>query len=262
MATMVERRTNDFSLAHFENMIYPDHLHPQLEVIVPQTGSMLVRVDGKTHALSTGQALMVFPNHLHSYVESDVCRGLMLIFLPSVLPDLGVDWQSVCPAEPVITSLCDDARYAAQRLGAMLPTNELGRERQALVHLLVAGLLRDLPLVDSASPVKGDLLFSALSFMAENYRGDLSLKQVARRTGCNEYYLSHLFNAQLGMGFRQYVNLLRLDDAVRMIGQKGMTMQEIADRCGFASLRSFDRAFKDATNLSPSEYRKASLLKK
>ena len=255
MRTMVERRESGFSLARFQTMIYPDHLHPQMEVVVPECGRMKVQVDGEVHDLCAGQALMVFPNRLHSYVEDEDCRGLMLIFSTSLLPDLGVDWQGMRPADPVITELCEDARYAAGRLSAMIPGNELTREKRALVHLLVCGLLRDLPLEAAGRPLEGDLLFNALSYMAENYRGEISLKQAARHIGCNEYYLSHLFNAQLGMGFRQYVSLLRLDEAVRMLPQKELSMQQIADQCGFASLRSFDRVFKARYHCSPSRYR-------
>ena len=138
----------------------------------------------------------------------------------------------------------------------MNPTNDLSREKMALLHLLVEGLLRNLLLTAADKPVEGDLLFSALSCIAEGYQEDISLKQIARQIGCNEYYLSHLFNAQLGIGFRQYVNLLRLDEAGRLLAQKSLTMQNVADQSGFSSLRSFDRTFKARHGCSPSEYRK------
>ena len=219
MRTMIERRTSVFSLSRFDGMLYPDHLHPQLEIIIPAAGRMTVKVDSQSYLLQAGEALVVFPNHLHSYVETWDCYGLMLIFSPAILPDLGIDWQATHPTNPIIAPLCQDAQYAAARLSFMNPTNDLSREKMALLHLLVEGLLRNLLLTAADKPVEGDLLFSALSCIAEGYQEDISLKQIARQIGCNEYYLSHLFNAQLGIGFRQYVNLLRLDEAGRLLAQ-------------------------------------------
>ena len=47
--------------------------------------------------------------------------------------------------------------------------------------------------------------------------------------------------------------------ARRYLSETGMTIAEISDKLGFSSQRYFSTAFKRATGLSPSEFRKSNI---
>lgn len=62
-----------------------------------------------------------------------------------------------------------------------------------------------------------------------------------------------------GLGIGEYILKVRIDMARRYLSETGMTIAEISDKLGFSSQRYFSTAFKRATGLSPSEFRKSSI---
>ena len=254
----VEHRPDDFSMAVFRSMVFPDHLHTQIEIVLPTAGRLPCRVDGEEMTVGPGKALVVLPNRVHGYPHENGAEGLMLIFSAELLPDMGVNWASARPASARVWPLDGDAAYGAGRLWeiALRGEGRQSREVMALLHLLAAGLLKDMELRPADGPQVGDILYRALAYVSANYRGEVSLKKAAKAAGANEYYLSHLFNQRLRMDFRQYVNLLRLDKAKQYLTQKNLPVEEVAYLCGFSSLRSFDRVFRLFYGCTPREYRK------
>ena len=47
-----------------------------------------------------------------------------------------------------------------------------------------------------------------------------------------------------------------MDKARLLLRQKALPVEEIAFRCGFSNLRSFDRVFRQINGCTPREYRK------
>ncbi|WIT14318.1 AraC family transcriptional regulator [Paucibacter sediminis] len=92
---------------------------------------------------------------------------------------------------------------------------------------------------------------------------DLSLASLATRLGLPEYRLRRLINQQLGhRNFNAFVNGLRLEAASAALADPACREQpvlSIALEAGFQSIGPFNRAFKAATGLTPSEFRRQRL---
>ena len=61
------------------------------------------------------------------------------------------------------------------------------------------------------------------------------------------------------MGFRAYLNALRIDRARRYLRMTSRPIEEIAAACGFANLRTFDRVFVERCGCTPRDFRKSVL---
>jgi AraC-like DNA-binding protein len=93
------------------------------------------------------------------------------------------------------------------------------------------------------------------------YRQDrLSLSVLAGRLGIPEYRLRRLINRQLGhRNFSSFVNGYRLAEARAALAdplQAEVPILTIALDTGFQSLAPFNRAFKAAAGMTPSQYRR------
>jgi len=92
---------------------------------------------------------------------------------------------------------------------------------------------------------------------------DLSLASLAARLGLPEYRLRRLINQQLGhRNFNAFVNGLRIEAASAALADPACREQpvlSIALEAGFQSIGPFNRAFKAATGLTPSEFRRQRL---
>ena len=88
---------------------------------------------------------------------------------------------------------------------------------------------------------------------------DLSFPAFAARMAAPEAEVRRLINQRLGHGhFRSFVNAYRVDEARRLLAHPATAerkMVAIAFDVGFASLASFNRAFKLAEGRAPSEFR-------
>lgn len=84
----------------------------------------------------------------------------------------------------------------------------------------------------------------------------ITLEKTARIIRTNRTYLSEYFNRIEGKSFNDYVNLLRLQEAILLLEtQPNMTLDEIAHVSGFNSSSTFRRAFFKRHGMTPSSYR-------
>jgi AraC-like DNA-binding protein len=86
---------------------------------------------------------------------------------------------------------------------------------------------------------------------------ELTLADLSGRLGVHSNYLSQVINEMEGVNFYDYINSLRVEEFKRLAllpeNQK-YTLLALAFECGFNSKSAFNRCFKKATDLSPSEY--------
>lgn len=86
---------------------------------------------------------------------------------------------------------------------------------------------------------------------------ELTLSEVAQKIPIHPNVLSQVINTAEEKNFYDYINLQRVEEFQRIIflpQNKEYTLLALAFECGFNSKTSFNRNFKKATNLSPSEY--------
>jgi AraC-like DNA-binding protein len=92
-------------------------------------------------------------------------------------------------------------------------------------------------------------------------REGLTISDLAEAAGLPEHRLRHLINGQLGFrNFPSFVNTRRIEAAKQRLvdpAQSRTTVAAIAFDLGFGSLGPFNRAFKEATGVTPTEFRRA-----
>lgn len=86
---------------------------------------------------------------------------------------------------------------------------------------------------------------------------ELTLTDLSSRLGVHSNYLSQVINEMEGVNFYDYINALRVNEFKKLVllpeNQK-YTLLALAFECGFNSKSAFNRFFKKATDLSPSDY--------
>ena len=95
------------------------------------------------------------------------------------------------------------------------------------------------------------------NYITNNLRAPaLGLSSVAEKFNLSENYLSAFFKEQEGEDLASYILRIRMETATRLIDEnRGMSIDDVAKACGYASASSFRRAFKRQYGLSPSEYK-------
>lgn len=84
----------------------------------------------------------------------------------------------------------------------------------------------------------------------------LSLMELTRMLGATWNDLSYAINHYLGKNFTDFINELRIAEAVRLLrasGGEDIKVADLAWQAGFADRTTFCRACKKITGLSPTE---------
>ena len=87
---------------------------------------------------------------------------------------------------------------------------------------------------------------------------DLNIWDVCVAVYSNRTYVSHLINAEFNMNFNGFVNQHRVNEAKGLLKKQecsDLSLHAIADKSGFNSLASFNRAFSKYTQISPGKFR-------
>lgn len=98
-------------------------------------------------------------------------------------------------------------------------------------------------------------------YLRENaQRPDLRIAELSEKFFLSQTHLRRLFAAELGLSPSAYLAGLRLENARRLLlTRPDLSVQEIADACGYSSVYYFSSAFRKANGLSPGAFRKNSL---
>lgn len=89
----------------------------------------------------------------------------------------------------------------------------------------------------------------------------LSVAGLAAKVGVAEHQLRRLINGELGFrNFSAFLNSYRIEDAKKALADPAQARRQvlqIALDVGFGSIAPFNRAFKEATGVTPTEYRRS-----
>jgi two-component system response regulator YesN len=94
----------------------------------------------------------------------------------------------------------------------------------------------------------------------EKYVRDRALKEInlteaARVAGLETKYFSAFFRAKVGVRFRDWIQMLRIETAKRVMREQYARIPRIAFSAGFRDIRSFERAFKRVVGVTPTQWR-------
>jgi len=101
-----------------------------------------------------------------------------------------------------------------------------------------------------------EAVLQALALMEASVEEPLDRATLARRTGVSVRQLERLFARALGTGMAAQYRRIRLDRAVSLLRETGLSVTQIAMACGFVSPSHFSRSFKAAFGFSPEHFRR------
>lgn len=211
-------------------------------------------------------------------VSNILTNGLLALDV-ALLGVFGARQQNVFAAQPWIdpssaarTSLKSDDRVGHSSLSPQLAT-DYASGIPAAIH---ADITQEeasgpAPIGQAGKYAKSALPPSVAAEMAERLERlvtddkpylecDLTLSDLAEAIGITSHQLSQVLSTQLGLSFFEYINGLRVEAVKATLSRPqsvGRPLLEIALECGFGSKSAFNEAFKRATGMSPSEYRRA-----
>lgn len=250
-----ENRENAFVVFRLNRKGFPAHVHSDLELTVCIEEGLQASCDFQTRTLRPGDAMLAFPYDVHAYQPTACGAGISMIVNPDVVPrflsrlNSGRYENFVLNQDPALISVAK-ALYAEAK-GQHCTDVMVG-----YLYILLGLVFRELPRRAAADPITSrDSFAQILAYLSEHFTEPISLTELAEKFGVNHSHLSRTFSAKLSCGYLDYLHQLRVERAKNLLAQTQDKVSDIAFQCGFSDQRSFNRVFRQLTQLTPREYR-------
>lgn len=167
---------------------------------------------------------------------------------------------------PLISLMCGSVLTSilrvAQKLGLELETAQLSAAAEIsdldVFQKSAADLITQVCRAagDKRSLLTNTLYTRLIDFITANYtRSDFSLNLLSSEMGVSMSKVNTMLKENLGCGFTQYVTLLRMKEAKRLLRETEDRVQDIVQSVGYIDVSSFTRKFKLQEGISPGQYR-------
>ena len=100
-----------------------------------------------------------------------------------------------------------------------------------------------------------EIIKKAILYISEHFNGSLTLEDVASHVHLHPSYFSTLFKTCTGSAFKEYLNMVRIEESKRLLANTDFSIIDIAMAVGFEDQSYFSKVFKKYTGLTPKQFR-------
>lgn len=264
----------------------PYHWHDEIELMFLRQGKYRLEINMVQYELEAPCLCMINSSELHSltslsqqYMESAIVFHPRLLSFqePDQMQEQIIDAligkqlllpRFLFPSYPAwdrVYQEYQEMEEAFQKESTCTGADQF-RADQAVTQLAIkASLLKILACLQregllevpkTKEDVKVLYIKSALSYIQQNYRDKIYIRDLAGEVGLNEQYFCRLFRRVMRMSPVEYMNSYRIHKALAMLEQTSLPVTEIAYECGFHDMGGFIREFRKLTETTPLQYRK------
>lgn len=226
------------------NSAFDTHFHDFYEIEYIISGHGTYTIDGEKYDIKSGMLFFMSPLNFHSVTDNDCQLFNVMFTLGAVNEELLaklLKYNAICVNEEndiflsdLFKELCasTDSEYSSLLL------NTLIYKLSTLV-----------------SPVSTSPLNRATIYILDNFRNNVTLKEVAGISGFSVQYFSYIFKKEIGTSFKNYVDAVRFEYARKLIIHTKYSISEVCKLSGFDDYANFLRRFKIRFGMTATQLR-------
>ncbi|SMD16091.1 AraC family transcriptional regulator [Pedobacter nyackensis] len=253
----------------------PWHFHDELEITFVINSEGTKFIGDHISEFKPGEIILLgsrlphyWRNH-NSYYQNTEEKGAEAIIIRFNQDYAGSEFLSIPPMKPVFDLLNDAKRGICiaghnedlqQKLISFLTLDE-GQKTIALTEILFSIATQKpydyLCSIGYAHQYKSndiEKIDTVYNYVLNNFKSDLSLKDIALRCNMNTAAFCRYFKKKTGKTFKDFMNEIRLGNAAKLLLKGDLTIAEVAFESGFNNPSYFNRLFKRMKGTTPKAY--------
>lgn len=235
----------------YRNLHNISHWHMEHELIACREGSAQVMLDDTMFNITQQQCIFCHSGRVH-YISASPDSLLLVCLFNEKMYD------------PITSPFALENPVFEDRYGILPKLSEIRHELQnqpiffecrteAMIGEILVDVFRGEPLrkaqwqfSDVITRYKQLLNYIDLEYEHITYQNAVQFMNMS------DAYFSRYFKRQAGMTFSQYLNVVRIEKAVQLLDSAPtMKITDVMLRCGFNTIRSFNRVFREVTGFTP-----------
>lgn len=241
-----------FYFGRYDNHDYnvPFHSHKCYELVYYFSGRGYCRIANKKYEYQENTCVIVPPNVSHNDVHGTDCD----------LACLGFTIEN--KDFPVLQGSFPDVNGKIRAYLSEIDAEFKDRKTDFMevIGNLLKNILLEIKRSSGAYPQRStgheDIIHQVLNYIDEYFLTDITREQLAAISQYSYDRFRHIFKNVMNVSPKQYIFNKRLEHSKMLLATTTLSVTEIAFQCGFSSTSHYIQAFKQATNITPSQHRK------
>jgi len=244
------RKDFQYNSRLYTDVFWHSHYHGNYELIFMISGEIVLFINGEAFTLREGEAFLIGRYAIHSFYVPQNARAWVGVFSDEYISVFSAKYQDV-----------QFSSFSLSQESEELLRENLFTENVPDVYLLTAYLnVVCSECISNAQILKGfknsGFMKEVIDYVSENLSRNISMSSLSASMGYEYHYFSALFHKCFGEDFKKFINQFKVYSACEHLHLKEKSITEICGICGFASIRNFNRVFKEFMKMTPSEYQK------
>ncbi len=275
----VEKIITIFYMEFSKDFKYDGESHDFWEMVYIDKGDMLCTADKATFMLKSGELTFHKPNEYHNLsgngksapnvgIITFECNNALMKSLEGRIFHLAAEERALMSMlfEEGLSCyrLLDETNPLLQEI-QKIPDAPLGSSQMTknLLEIFLIKLTRNTDILTKQS--RTSIIFDGkdipypvkeiIDYLKSQLYNKICLNDVARFLGKSPSTIKKLFSHYMNEGIISYYNKLKIKEAKKLIREGYYNFAQIADMLRFDTSQYFTKCFKDATTLTPTEYR-------
>ncbi|CAM2944544.1 helix-turn-helix domain-containing protein [Hathewaya histolytica] len=249
---------------------YPIHWHDSIEVLMVLQGNITVTIESGTYTVSEKEVEIINVEEAHRIFSEDDNKVLMFHLDPNFFKRYYDDIRNMFfytdTSDKVVQH---DEKYQVLRkyLAIMLcEFVQKGDDYDEYIEETMIELLYHL--INNfhylmyekeelrENEVQLERYHRIIKYIYNNYDSKITLQDIAKKEFLSSHYLSHEIKNTMGLSFKEFVNLTRVEESIKLLLDTDMTISEISQEVGFSHSRYYNKNFKIHYKMTPMQFRK------
>jgi AraC-like DNA-binding protein len=252
------------------------HFHPELELVLIKEGHGRRIIGNRIDPFEKGDMVFIGANLPHIWLNDDTsggrrARSTTVHFRKEIFSEEFYDMKEsrelarffeLSARGIQVTGATRDK--VSRKLGILVTQRGFRRILLLLEILHILSTSPDCRCITEAlySPAgkedSPDRLSEVYRYVQDHFHRNIALKDIARIAGLTPQSFCRWFKKSTNKHFFDYLNEVRIFNACEMLISSAAPVAEIAYDCGYNTVSNFNKLFKEATGLTPGQFRKNS----
>lgn len=247
------------------------HMHASCELLFFEKGGGKYYVEDHCYEVGERSVLIIGAAQLHGRIFTELpCVRYGLNVIPGYLQNLPIIntyinlFQTLPPRDEEKLKNIDPDIFGRMITILKLLRRETEADASGEGYMSYALLLELTILLQRVLQAEKIELSASYRAMAEvkkyidfHYMEDLSLESLSRQFCLRPYAISKRFSQSFGTGINDYINSVRISNAIRLLEDSRVNITDLALLVGYGNVNSFLRQFRKRVRTSPLQYRKS-----
>jgi AraC-like DNA-binding protein/mannose-6-phosphate isomerase-like protein (cupin superfamily) len=252
------------------------HWHEHLELIYIIEGDAIFDIGSQSFSVTTGDILFINGGQLHSgySIHNQGVDYYAIVYNPSLLFGSSLDLHqaqtigSFLTGEKHLPNLVQqtDPSYKDTKQWILNTIEEFDRKDfayeiniKSYLQLILVHFSRHIPLTvrnTSRNIRQAEGLKPVLTYLEKAFSLKISLEHAAKLVNLSPHHFCRSFKKATGRTFIEYLHIVRINEAERLLKTTELSITRIAEQVGFCNINYFDKVFKKIKRYPPSTARK------